>query len=1332
MVKNKSLLGCLLVLCLFLSLPLTAHADGADTSMSSPDKNIAVKVSLQEDGTPQYQITYKGKKRIDPSSLGFHFKNQDPMDNNFEIVNTSVKTFNHTWKPVWGEKSSITNHYNELTVELQEKSGQQRKLNLVFRVYDDGVGFRYVIPKQPNVDENLQIVSEDTEFSFSDNNTSWWIPNDWDSYEYNYHQTPLSDVDEVSTPLTMKTPDGVHLTVHEAALIDYSGMALKAEEGTETSLKSILAPWPDSDVKVKKDSLPVETPWRTVQMGDTAGDLVESDMILNLNEPTDYKDTSWIKPMKYMGIWWEMHIDKSTWASGPKHGATTENAKKYIDFAHNYLDSENNNIGLLVEGWNEGWDGDWTENGDQFSFTESYPDFDLKEVVNYAEQNGVEYIAHNETSGDIQNYEDQMEDAYNLYESLGINAIKSGYVADNGIKDPVGQKHHGQYMVNHYNNAVKRAAEHHIMIDTHEPIKSTGLERTYPNWMSREGVMGMEYNAWSEGSPPDHLTILPFTRMMAGPIDYNPGIFDVQIEEKPTNRVHTTRAQQLALYVTVTSGTQMVTDLPENYTDEEGNILPEFEFIKDVPVTWDDTMVPNSKIGDYITTVHRSGDEWYIGTTTDEHARDLDVSLNFLDKDKMYVAEVYSDGQDADWETNPNPVEIDKVIVESADTFTASLAAGGGQAVRIYPASEEEAKELPAYNAPNVEVNYKDVPNEIQSNDALNVKVEAENKGTVVTSKKLDLMVNGSKAAEKTVRIAPGNTKEITLTYDQLFETGDYQISINDLEEKTVKVKEKAPTFAYSDLEVTTDNGVITAKAKVTNYGSTKGTTEVPLKVDGMRVKSEHVEVPAGVGGESKMVFFTYDTGQEAGAYEVAIGDLEPKLVAVPTIGLKGEWRFHKGDNMDWKSPDLDESGWETVTLPNSWEDHSNYTEDNVFGWYRKTITVPREWKGYDLKVRLGRIDDVDETFMNGEKVAQSGTFPTGEGEQGLVSAWDWDREYVIPAETIRYGEKNVISTRVFDASFGGGLYQGPLGPIELVRGDETDDTTDQRLAGKDRYETAIEIAREGWKKSDTVVIARGDRFADALAGAPLAYKENAPILLTKTDRLLADVRQEIERLGAEHAIILGGPNAVSSYAKYQLEGIGLSVERIHGKNRYETAASIAARLDGNPEKAIVANGSKFPDALSVAPYAAENGYPILLTKNDQLPNATKRTLQDISASIVVGGESVVNKDLLHQLPNATRVNGDHRFETAAKVAEELYDDTNTAFISTGYEFADALTGSVLAAKHNAVSLLVKTDKVPESTQSVYSRMDIKNLYILGGPGAVSKEVREQLSPKHK
>ncbi|WP_079527774.1 glycoside hydrolase family 97 catalytic domain-containing protein [Halobacillus hunanensis] len=1002
------------------------------TSIDSPNGKVHLKFHLSDKGVPHYQLSYKDEELIEPSSLGFQFKNQKALADQFEIVKTSTKVFDDTWEPIWGEKSKIRNHYKQLTVFLQEKEAPHRKLNVVFKVYNDGVGFRYVLPEQENLGENIRITAENTEFRFSSNNTSWWIPNDWDSYEYNYHKTPLSEVKEVSTPFTMKTPEGTHLTVHEAALIDYAGMALKKAEGGDTALKSHLAPWPNSNVKVKKDELPIKTPWRTIQIGENAGDLVESDMILNLNEPNALQDTSYIEPMKYVGVWWEMISGKSTWASGPKHGATTENAKRYIDFAHKYLDTENQNIGLLVEGWNKGWDGDWIQNGEKFSFTESYPDYDLKEVVQYAQEHGISYIMHNETAGDIINYEEQMAEAYDLYQKLGIHAIKSGYVADYGIHNPEGQHHHGQYMVNHYLEAVKKAADHQIMIDTHEPIKGTGLRRTYPNWMSREGVSGMEYSAFSDDTnPPEHTTILPFTRMMAGPIDFTPGIFDVQISHADT-RVHSTRAKQLALYVTISSGTQMVADLPSNYKDENGNILPAFEFIKDVPVTWDDIKVPNAKIGDYASIVRRSEDEWYIGSITDENARVLKTELNFLEKGQKYVAEIYSDGPKVDLESNPEPVSINRVIVKANDTLVSSLAGGGGQAVRIYPASTEEIAKLPNYKAPKLKVSYNEVPRAIQSNDTFHIKVDVENKNNIVTGKELELQIDGETIASQHVRVAPESTETVILSYDQLFKTGKHRISVKGLASKKITVEEKKPTFEYSNFEVSAQEQTITATATVTNKGSYAGSVEVPFYINGELVEEKKIEVPAAAGGGSKEVAFTYTTPNEAGIYKTAIANLEAKLAALPNIELTGKWLFNQGDDPSWMDPEYDDSQWQSVTLPASWEDHSNYTEANVYGWYRKSIKIPEKWKGYSLKVTLGKIDDVDTTYMNGQKIGQTGEFPTGDNGEGLQTAWKKEREYVIPAETIKYGEENVISIRVFDGSGGGGMYSGPVN-LEVV-----------------------------------------------------------------------------------------------------------------------------------------------------------------------------------------------------------------------------------------------------------------------------------------------------------
>jgi len=516
------------------------------TKQKSPDGKIEVVINNETELT--YSVDYNGKKVIDTSKLGFEFRDMPSMKGGFDILLVEKEVFSETWEPVWGQKAEILNHYNGVVIHFQEVNGEKRLLDLEFRVFDDGVGFRYRIPEQEGIDD-FEIMDELTEFVFTEDHTCWWIRNDWDSYEYLYQETPLSQVRDASTPFTMRSEDGLHISIHEAALVDYSGMALR-QMGNLT-FKSHLAPWPDK-AKVKA-SAGMKTPWRTIQIGDSAGDLAESSIILNLNEPLAIEDTSWIEPMKYMGIWWEMHINKSDWGQhNSNHGATTENAKYYIDFIAEHLTNEEDSdqIGLLIEGWNQGWDGNWMDNFDKFIFTEDgeYDDFDVSEVVAYGENANVEYIMHNETSGGIINYENQMVQAYSDYQRLGINAIKSGYVSDNGMQEPQGVRHHGQYMVNHYNNAVILASEYELMINTHEPIKPTGLSRTYPNWVAREGVQGMEYNAWSAGNPPEHTTIIPFTRILGGPIDYTPGIFDVEIGGR-SNRVHTTRAKQLALYV---------------------------------------------------------------------------------------------------------------------------------------------------------------------------------------------------------------------------------------------------------------------------------------------------------------------------------------------------------------------------------------------------------------------------------------------------------------------------------------------------------------------------------------------------------------------------------------------------------------------------------------------------------------------------------------------------------------------------------------------------------------------------------------------------------------
>lgn len=669
--------------------------------VTSPREVLEVSFLLAND-KPYYAIRRGEQDVILPSKLGFVFKEAAPLNQDFVIAAHEETTFDETWTQPWGEVKEIRNHYNELRVELAETSGEQRRLVVVFRVYDDGVGFRYELPEQPGLAE-IEIMDEETEFALAGDHEAWWIPAfEGNRYEYLYKTSPISflnrsdEFNVVHTPLTMKTEDGLYISIHEAALTDYASMTLRGDENT--TLQCDLVPW-SNGVKVR-GATPLRTPWRTIQIAEDPGDLITSYLILNLNEPNQLEDISWIKPSKYVGIWWGMHIDRFTWSSGPKHGATTENAKRYIDLA-----AENGIGGVLIEGWNVGWDGNWFDNADKFEFTTPYDDFDIEEVAAYAAERGVEIIGHHETAAGIFNYEQQLEDAFAFYKDLGIDAVKTGYVAQGqNIKrrDDEGRLvglewHHGQWMVQHYRHVVETAAEYGIMLNVHEPIKPTGIRRTYPNMLTREGARGQEYNAWSgtNSNPPDHTTILPFTRLLAGPMDFTPGIFDILFEDPPPDdRINTTLAKQLALYVVIYSPLQMAADLPENYADQ-----PAFQFIEDVPVDWQETQVPHAQIGDYITVVRRErdGDAWYLGSITDEEARTLEAPLDFLAAETTYVAEIYADAPDTDWKSNPLAMEISEALVDNETNFQIDLAPGGGLAVRFRAATEEDIANLPTY-----------------------------------------------------------------------------------------------------------------------------------------------------------------------------------------------------------------------------------------------------------------------------------------------------------------------------------------------------------------------------------------------------------------------------------------------------------------------------------------------------------------------------------------------------------------------------------------------------------------------------------------------------------
>ncbi|MFT5245015.1 MAG: alpha-glucosidase [Psychroserpens sp.] len=641
-------------------------------SISSPDTNICVTV-LNENGKLTYEVTYKGKFVINPSKLGINFKNIEGLNKNLEIIEIKQKIIDEKWDQPWGEFKTVNNNYEEVVISLKEKEGEERLMNITFRVFNDGLGFRYEVPKQPNLDKVI-ISDELTEFIFSKENEVWWTPVHKENsyYESFYTKSKIAETDTINTPATFETKNGVYLAIHEANLTDYASMTLR--KTSNKSYEAELVPWSNGD-KVYAIA-PFKSPWRTIAITDKLGDLATSTLMLNLNEPCAIEDTSWIEPSKYIGIWWGMHLEKYTWGQGDKHGATTANAKKYIDFA-----SKHGFNGVLIEGWNIGWDGDWTADGTNFNFLESYPDFDIEEVSRYGASKNVRLIGHHETAGAVTHYESQMEDAFKLYHKNAVNAVKTGYV--NKYLDGK-EWHDGQFGVRHYRKVIETAAKYKIMIDNHEPVKGTGLQRTFPNLMTQEGARGQEYDAWSSdgGNPPAHTTIIPFTRMLAGPFDFTPGTFNFDYESTNKARVQTTLAKQLALYVVIFSPQQMASDLPENY---EG--VQAFEFIKQVPVIWSDTKVLDAKIGEFVVTARKdwNSNDWYIGAITNEEQRSLSIDLSFLDKEIQYTAEIYTDGKGASYKENPYPIEILTKNVSNKDNLKLLLAPGGGTAIKFTP-----------------------------------------------------------------------------------------------------------------------------------------------------------------------------------------------------------------------------------------------------------------------------------------------------------------------------------------------------------------------------------------------------------------------------------------------------------------------------------------------------------------------------------------------------------------------------------------------------------------------------------------------------------------------
>jgi len=666
---------------LVLGATATAAARAqAPLRVASPDGRNSVTVAVK-DGGLYYSVDRAGRHIILPSRLGFTFRGAPDLRDSLAIVGVARSSYDTTWTQPWGEVARVRDQHNELRVTVQERASAGRRFVLAVRAFDDGVAFRYELPADGGFGE-FAIQDELTEFTLADDGKAWWIPANKpqpDRTEELFASSPVSHVDTVNTPLTIEMQNGTRVVIHEANLVDYANMNLAGRFESRT-LRAALAPWADG-VKVRGRA-PFVTPWRTLQLADRVEDLAPSVLTLKLNPPSRIADTRFIAPMKYDGIWWGMHLNVMTWAEGPKHGATTANTRKYIDFA-----AANGLKGVLVEGWNLGWNGNWMADRNGFNFTTPVPDYDLAGLAAYAREKGVTLIAHNETAMGVENYERQLDSAFALYERLGIRAIKTGYVND---KTLAGDSHTGQYMVRHFRKVVEVAARHGIMVDVHEPIKDTGERRTWPNMMSREGARGQEYNAWGGegGNPPEHESILFFTRMLSGPMDFTPGIFDLTLRSAGPARTpedarpRTTLAKQLALYVVLYSPVQMAADLPENYAGQ-----PAFQFIRDVAVDWDTTRVLAGRIGDFVAVARktRGKDEWFVGAITDEEARTLPVSLSFLPAGRRYEADVYADGPGASWRDNPTAITISHRVVTSASTLELRLAPGGGQAIRLRP-----------------------------------------------------------------------------------------------------------------------------------------------------------------------------------------------------------------------------------------------------------------------------------------------------------------------------------------------------------------------------------------------------------------------------------------------------------------------------------------------------------------------------------------------------------------------------------------------------------------------------------------------------------------------
>ncbi|MEP4535101.1 MAG: glycoside hydrolase family 97 protein [Cyclobacteriaceae bacterium] len=640
------------------------------TELASPGGGLTVSVDVDDEGRPFYALKYENRAIVDTSYLGFEIDKASSLATGLSIVGSGTSAFDETWEQPWGEERFIRNNYKELTVNFTNKEGLI--LNVIFRIFDDGFALRYDFPEQAGL-QDFVVKEEFTEFNMVGDHSAWWIPAfAGNRYEYEFAKNQLSELDRVHTPLTLEGSDGLYYSIHEAALYDYPSMILRGNGSS--GLKCELVPYSTTDPAKAYLEAPFKTPWRTLQIGKTPGDLITNYLILNLNEPNKLEDVSWVQPGKYIGVWWEMFVNLGTWHQGPKHAANTQNVKKYIDFA-----SKHGFDGVLVEGWNYGWDGNWMGGGTKFEFSKPYPDYDVEELSSYAADKGVYIIGHHETGADIDNYDDQLEEAYQFLSKYGMKAVKTGYV-ENGDTLPNGLYHHGQAFVQHFQRVIEMGAKHKTMIVAHEPIKDTGKRRTYPNMVSREGAKGQEYNAMG-GSAPNHVTILPFTRGLSGPMDYTPGVFDIMIKTNPGNQVLGTMARELALYLIIYAPMQMANDLPENY---EGH--PAFQFIKNVPTDWETTKVLNGEIGKHVSIARkeRGSENWFVGAITNEEARTTTVDFSFLSPDKTYSATIYRNSDDADYLDNPTGYVIEEKEVTGATSIDFELCRAGGVAISLF------------------------------------------------------------------------------------------------------------------------------------------------------------------------------------------------------------------------------------------------------------------------------------------------------------------------------------------------------------------------------------------------------------------------------------------------------------------------------------------------------------------------------------------------------------------------------------------------------------------------------------------------------------------------